>query len=318
MGSVLPHSTSLFNAITLCLRRDGVTSHRPEYSWEVEADAACDFIGQIGTFVRGAATAGLFPDVPELRIVGAEPFARVDTLEKILRCGANNKLLGHVWTTGAWVSNTESVRAVLDRLSGTMHAVTLHVGADSVEELGLAPFDTLLHAIRESRLGLVIECCVRQGSRLPLELLGSEIVNNNSTFIRIVPPTEPTSEAANHSEYFLAAAQPYDRCAERFSLTLLPNGDVYPCLRGIGIEAMKLGSLSQQNAGDVLQRARESTSLARLRTEGPAHLFDLAQAAGEWCADAGFVDSCQLHANLLTKTSLARRGLLTLPQLGSE
>ena len=318
MGSVLPHSTSLFNAITLCLRRDGVISHRPEYCWEADPDTACDFIGQIGGFVRDAATAGFFPDAIELRIVGAEPFARVDALEKILRCGANNKLLGHVWTTGAWVTNTESVRAVLDRLSGTMHAITLHVGADSLEELGPAPFNTLLHAIRESRLGLVIECCVRPGSQLPLALLGSEIVNNNSTFIRIVPPTEPTGKAATDSEYFLTAAQPYDRCAERFSLTLLPNGDVYPCLRGIGIEAMKLGSLSQQSAGHILRQARESALLARLRTEGPAHLFELAQAAGEWTADAGFVDSCELHTNLLIKTSLARHGLLTQPQLGSE
>jgi hypothetical protein len=42
MGNIVRHSTSLFNAITLCLRRDGVISHRPEHGWEVEAEKAAN------------------------------------------------------------------------------------------------------------------------------------------------------------------------------------------------------------------------------------------------------------------------------------
>jgi len=123
---------------------------------------------------------------------------------------------------------------------------------------------------------------------------------------------------ADDSEYFLEVPQPYDRCAERLSLTVLPNGDVYPCLRSIGIDAMKLGSLSQQSVEEILQRARNSQPLARLRTEGPAHLFELAQAAGEWTAGSRFVDSCQLHTNLLTRASIGRHGLFAPPQMRGE
>jgi hypothetical protein len=73
---------------------------------------------------------------------------------------------------------------------------------------------------------------------------------------------------------------------------------------------MKLGSLSQQDAGEILQRARDNQPLARLRSEGPAHLFELAQKAGEWTAQASFVDSCDLHTHLLSRASGALHGLL--------
>jgi hypothetical protein len=313
MANVVPHSTSLFNAITLCLRRDGVISHRPEYGWEVKAEKACEFIENVGGFLRSHAIAGCFPNALELRIVGAEPFAHIEDLEEILRCGAANNLVGHIWTTGAWATSAESVHASLDRLSRTMHAITLRIDADDLDELGLARCETLLGALREKRLGAVIECCVRPDSRLPLELLGSESVNNNSSFIRIVPAPKQAETPANVGDYFLPAPQPYDRCAERLSLVVLPDGDVYPCLRSIGIDAMKLGSLSGQSAGEILHRARNSQPLARLRGEGPAHLFELAQAAGEWNAETNFVDSCELHIRLLTGASGAVHGSLTEP-----
>jgi len=134
MANVVPHSTSLFNAITLCLRRDGVISHAPEYGWEVEAEKACAFIENVGGFLRAHAIDGCFPSALELRIVGAEPFARIEDLEKILRCGAANNLVGHIWTTGAWVTSPESVHTALDRLSGTVHVITLRVDADELDE----------------------------------------------------------------------------------------------------------------------------------------------------------------------------------------
>jgi hypothetical protein len=314
MANFVPHSTTLFDAITLCLRRDGVVSHRPEYGWEVDAEAACEFVDNICRALRGGASGGSFPGALELRVVGAEPFAQIEGLEKILRCGAANKLLGHIWTTGAWVTSAESVSTVLERLSGTIHAVTLRVDADEIDGLGLAPCETLLGVLREKRLGAVIECCVRPGSQLPLKLLGSESINNNSSFIRIVPTPEWAGPRGNDGDYFLETAQPYDRCAERLSLTVLPNGDVHPCLRGIGVDAMKLGSLSGESAEEILHRARNSRPLARLRDEGPAHLFKLAQAAGEWNAETNFVDSCELHVRLLTGASCALYGFLTEPQ----
>jgi hypothetical protein len=271
-------------------------------------------IENVGDFLRSQAIAGCFPTALELRIVGAEPFARTKDLEEILRCGAANNLIGHIWTTGAWATSAESVQAVLDPLSGAIHAITLRIDADELDELGLAPYETLLGVLREKRLGAVIECCVRPESRLLLELLGSENINNNSSFIRIVPAPKQAETPANDSDYFLVAPQPYDRCAERLSLTILPDGDVYPCLRGIGIDAMKLGSLSRQSAREILRRARNSQPLARLRSEGPAHLFELARAADEWTAETNFVDSCELHVRLLTGASGARHGLLTEPQ----
>jgi hypothetical protein len=77
---------------------------------------------------------------------------------------------------------------------------------------------------------------------------------------------------------------------------------------------MKLGSLSGESAEEILHRARNSRPLARLRDEGPAHLFKLAQAAGEWNAETNFVDSCELHVRLLTGASCALYGFLTEPQ----
>lgn len=219
MANFVSPSTSLFNAITLCLRRDGVVSHRPECGWEVEAEAACEFIENISHARRSGAIGGYFPGNLELRIVGAEPFARIGDLEKILRCGAANKLLGHIWTAGAWATSAASVRAVLDRLDGTVHAITLRLDADEIDEPGLAPFETLFAVLREKRLGAVIECCVGPGSRLPLEFLASESINNNSSFIRFVPQTPQPGAPANDSEYFLEAPQPYDCCAERLSLS---------------------------------------------------------------------------------------------------
>jgi hypothetical protein len=77
---------------------------------------------------------------------------------------------------------------------------------------------------------------------------------------------------------------------------------------------MKLGSLSGETAEAILHRARNSQPLARLRSEGPAHLFELARAAGEWNAKTHFVDSCELHVRLLAGASSALPRLLAEPQ----
>ena len=104
MANVVPHSTSLFNAITLSaarwrhLSRSGIRSGGG-------GARACAFIENVGDFLRGHAIDGCFSSALELRIVGAEPFARIEDLEKILRCGAANNLVGHIWTTGAWVTS---------------------------------------------------------------------------------------------------------------------------------------------------------------------------------------------------------------------
>ena len=77
MSNIVPHSTSLFNAVTLCLRRDGVISHLPRIEWQTSADRACDHLARIGEFLRGEHPDGIFPSPLELRIVGAEPFDNV-------------------------------------------------------------------------------------------------------------------------------------------------------------------------------------------------------------------------------------------------
>jgi len=305
MSNIVPHSTSVFNAVTLCLRRDGVISHLPQTDWQTSADRACDHLTKVGEFLRGDRPDGVFPSPLELRIVGAEPFANVGALREILLCAQANKMIGHVWTTGRWATDEASTQAVLDRLTGLIHAVTLHTGAPAIDEIGIAPLERLIRVLRGNKLGTVIECAVGPNSRLPLELFALDIVNSTSSFIRIVPAA-PDADAGTgpqqgDDDFFLPAPQQFDRCAERFSFTVLPNGDVYPCLKGIGFEAMMLGSLSRQSMTEIVDTAQQNTALARLRNEGPAHLFELARAAAPGIDDLRFADSCQLHTGLLAR-----------------
>ena len=162
--------------------------------------------------------------------------------------------------------------------------MTLHTGAPAIDEIGLAPLERLLRILRRNKLGTVIECCVGPGSRLPLELFALEVVNSTSSFIRIVPAA-PGSGAGtgvdrDDDDFFLPAPQRFDRCAERFSFTVAPDGDVYPCLKSTGFAAMMLGSLARQSVAEIVADVHRNTALARLRNEGPAHLSELVMAAG--------------------------------------
>lgn len=301
MSNIVPHSTCLFNAVTLCLRRDGIVSYLPQHDWEISAGRACDYLTKLGRFLRDQNTPELFPNPLELRIIGAEPFSRIGELEKITNCAKANKMISHVWTTGHWAADVDTAAAALDRLKDNIHAVTLHTGAEAIEKLGLPPLERLLRALSKSRLGCVIECVLTPASRLPLELFALEILNSHSSFIRIVPAAWAIEQTPQNRDFFLSAPPRYDRCAERFSFTILPNADVYPCLRSIGAEAMILGSLTRQSVDEILDIARQSAPLARLRNEGPSHLVELAKSAGDFPGTAQFADSCQLHRNLLER-----------------
>lgn len=80
---------------------------------------------------------------------------------------------------------------------------------------------------------------------------------------------------------------------------------MYPCVRGIGLPALRLGSLRQESPLTIMQRTLANKALRRLRDEGPYYLFEAVKKsqAGNLLYP-GYVDACHFHHHVLTTPEL--------------
>jgi hypothetical protein len=240
---------------------------------------------------------------------GGDPFFRLDQLEPLLACARVNQMSGEISTTAAWVEDGDQVRQVLLRLKGKVHALQICASRQLGDRYGTSRIELLVGEAR--RLGIVpsLICSTGPGSPLPREILAMQCVNSVMGYFAIVPerslieaavPPDPTSS------YLLKSPPRRRRCAEFFDFVIVPGGDVYPCVPGIGVHALRLGSLERESAFDILLRTMGDEQYWKLWTDGPYHLYEEAQTCG--AAEflyPGYVDSCHFHRHFLSDPRFA-------------
>jgi len=309
--SLISCGTGYFNAVGICLCSEVLPPSGPAAGWEMDVDDACAFVDAIGAFVEGAdpRRSEALSRAIVLYVLGGEPFSRLDDLDRVLTVAERHRLTCEVATTAEWAVDAETVERALERLAGKLGAVQIFTTHAMMGRIGVAPVLRVLRGARAQRLSVVLRCGVGPGAPFPRELLALEEFNDDMTLLDALPLAPPPGEAPpDDGEGWLLESLPTRRrCAEVFTFLVAPNGDVYPCLRGLGETALRLGSLREEPVGEIMGRAMARPEMHKLRKEGPRHLHEAIQRSeARGSLHRGYLDPCHFHRHALHDAALAR------------
>ncbi len=272
-------------------------------------DEACNRLVQMGGYLRSDEAkklAAVLVPAP-LHILGGEPFAHIDDLERILSCAKDNLLSGEITTGAAWVEGAAQVRGLIERFAGKLHSIEVEVCGSPIDAARIEQIETLITECRRASIFISLRCSVGPSTPFPKQLFALETLNRKASFIQSVPNTalilaaEPETKAA-----WLLDAPPRRRCAELFNFVIVEGGDCYPCIEGVGLAALRLGSLECEPALAIMQRAMADRSCQHLRKVGPQPLFvHIQKSEASSRLAPGYVDACHFHRHILSDPVLA-------------
>jgi hypothetical protein len=312
---VVPHAFSFFGSAALLLRADAHAPYQTDTEWEMSLDEALRYIEKIGA-VAGCEIEGSrpLPRPCSISFFGGEPLARPDDLERLLDTALEFRLAGEVWATPAWVESYDQAFELLQRLHPKIHGLYVHTNAKLIERCGMDLMENLLNAAHAAAVPVQIRCGVGPGFPLPRALLALEQISSDSSFVHVTyiyldsaPSQQNGRDRDGHELGFYLPEPSRLRCAEKFGFMVMPGGDVYPCLAGLGLEQLRLGNLAEQTAEEVIVSAIMRPGLCRLRATGPRHLFDrIAASPAVKSLRSGYLDPCDFHRHALQSPELAR------------
>jgi hypothetical protein len=305
------HVTHFFHSIDLCLNLDIGDREDIPTDWQMGLDEACGYLDQVGafTFATESSQESALGNPVRLSVIGADPFFRADDLETLLASARRNRMVVQIWTTGAWVENAASVGAMLQRFAGKIDALQIYTTRALLDRIGLDNIDLLITEARRAEVGVSLRCAIGPDAPLAREILGLETFNADTGFLQVVPLsrlTEGTTPPDPATSFLLEEPPLGRRCADLYAFFIVPGGDVYPCARGVGVPALRLGSLQHESVATLLHTACADHDLGKLRLEGPYHLYRAVKASdAAHRLYAGYLDGCHFHRHVLLDAELA-------------
>ena len=248
--------------------------------WQATLERTCEYLDRIREFQR-TRSAGDPPGLPSptgVYISGAEPFSQIEDLESLLDRAAQNGMMAEVVSSPFWADSDAAIDAVMKRVGRKINLLTILAGRKEVDCYGLATLERLLLAVRRCNMNFQLHVGVGPSQPFPKELLGLEVINCDTSVIRVDPVSD--GQTAGSCDrwprgYLLESPPKYARCAELMGFVIVPGGDVYPCLSGIGYTQLRIGNMETQTVQEIMQTAMHSDALRKLRNEGPFFLYEV-------------------------------------------
>jgi hypothetical protein len=232
----------------------------------------------------------------------------MDDLETLLEGATRNRMSAEVVTTVFWVDSQATAERVLERFRKRLHLLTIMTSRGEIDRHGIAAIDQLLQAARKVNLSIQIHVSVRPDEPFPKELLQLEVINCDTSVIRVEPVIGGSlPQGFEWPEGYLLKEPPrYARCAELMGFVIAADGDVYPCASGVGFPQLRLGNLQKQTVREIMRSAMAKADLGKLRNQGPFFLYeDWRQSSAPVSLPGGYLSSCDFHRQLLAGTAYA-------------
>ena len=302
---------AFFGSVALVLG-NGSSTH-----WQTTLERTCGYLDRIREFqrTRSAGDPAVLPSPAGLYISGAEPFSQIEDLEGLLDRAAQNGMMAEVVSSAFWADSDAAIDAVLKRVGRKINLLTILAGRKELDRYGLATLERLLLAVRRCNMNFQLHVGVGPSQPFPKELLSLEVINCDTSVIRVDPVSGgQTARSCDRlpQGYLLQSPPKYARCAELMGFVIVPGGDVYPCMSGIGCTQLRIGNMETQTVQEIVQTAMHSDALRKLRNEGPFFLFEvLRNSRDAGTLPRGFVSSCDFHRWLLAKASLRENASVT-------
>jgi radical SAM protein with 4Fe4S-binding SPASM domain len=291
--------------VGLSLGPDGTSG-----DWQIGIDTAIGFLNRVGEFLRGDAAPALLglPYPTRLQIAGCEPFSAPDDLDNLLTAALANGMRAEVTTHISWVESYDHALALLTRFKDKIHPLSVFVTQRHIETYGLSALANLAEAVRSLRMNININCGMIPGSPFPKAILSLAALNSHTTVIRSFPvfsQAELSDPSPSIARFLLPEPPIRRRCSDAMGLLISPQGEVYPCSRGFGLESLRLGNLNTDSVEDMVRFAISSRFLRKLHREGPYFLYQACKSSPAGCfLRDGYIDPCDFHRHATTEPHL--------------
>ena len=304
---IIPHAFSFFDSVGLLLRRDAGSFAETPLDWQMSLEEAQRYVEGIGQFVRDDRlhSNSVFASPLPVSLLGGDPLADLPALEAMLTSLTSYGLAAEVWTTGSWVVSEAQARDALSAVRAMVHALRVQTSFRLMEGAGARKVEMLLEAARTVGITVDIHCGVTPTIPLARELLALEVVNNGTSFIHTDAALDllPADRWSVPDDGFFLSAPSRQRCAEKFGFFVAPGGPVYPCLAGVGNDALRIGDLSKQDVASIVSSVRGDEALIQLREHGPRGT-DVALLSAEASKLSGrYADNCDFHRQVLAQAA---------------
>jgi MoaA/NifB/PqqE/SkfB family radical SAM enzyme len=244
---------------------------------------------------------------PRLEILGGEPFVHLDTLLNVVRYAAHVGFHPEVSTNGFWATNPHATRLVVTRLrEAGVRTLVIVTDTYHLRFVSIGNLKNLVDAVRDDGLIITIVYRAMKTDTVPLDILELRSVNTAISEVVFQPwlpvgPPDPINGNVFAIELGLPPPLP---CRSRLRLVVSPSGDVYPCLAGTFIPALKLGNAKLHPLARILEDSQHNIRLRSLANLGARGLVSRkAMHKLENDASLLYADNCWLCQKLLSDGS---------------
>ncbi len=243
-------------------------------------------------------------------ISGGEPFIYFDELLAWVSASKSHKLMSSCTTNGYWATNPTITRKKLSQLQNAgLTAIKVSMDIFHQEYVPLENIRNIITSSKEIGLFCQTQCVVTRSSEHLKDILPQ--LEEAALLIRFIEiPCVPVGRASRKiapTDFIYRNGIPEHSCRLMNDLTVLPNGEVYPCCSQGGFTPpLRLGSATDMPLAQLVERFQEDALYRRLLQSGPAWFLRAVQEAGlSSRLQQRYVDVCHLCHDLLSDPEIA-------------
>jgi hypothetical protein len=219
-------------------------------------------------------------------------------------------LLNTLVTNGWWGQTPEKARALVRELKDA-GVTDVELSADAMHQqfIRRSCIGNVLRAAREAGIAIVLRVCTtrKHKAHRVLSLLPEEDRTGISVAMSKATPLGRAREAIPFEDMWLDPGLPAGACHEVLSLTVVPNGDVFPCCAGSELcPSLCIGNVFRQSLEEMMAQLSDNQLVGTLVHRGPAYLAGMIHEAGlgHKLGDK-YANYCHLCNDIFTDPELA-------------
>lgn len=281
------------------------------YTWK--CNARCDFCCyscgpkrnkklSLNTALSILNEANKFDEIKHLSITGGEPFLFLPEIkELIIKWKSFGKTVNCV-TNAFWATSKGKAKQILDDLKNC-GLTTISISCDIYHQkyVSIERVKNAFVAAKDLSMNLEINCS-RGGDDPHLADILPEIKGLKGVYQEGVLVPSGRGAKLQEAKFTYLEELPNERCGMLHALTVMPNGNVYPCCSVFGeTKFLSLGNIYKNSLTFIIEEAYANTLLVLMERQGFGALIELGKKVNPNIIIPGkVVNTCHLCHELFS------------------